>query len=116
MPEALPVDACVTKDPEFTGPFPLTGVSCRVVAVRAAEDRAHLGLRFVDLPRGLETANLDRICAPTCLVFGVAFVLIGMAPNPAARPPSPGYALLGGLWLGLGLSSLVRYVHGRDVD
>ena len=62
-----------------------------------------------------QTAELDRVWAPTCFVFGVAFLLVGLMPNPAELPPSPGYSLLGGLWLGLGLSSLVRYLHGRRV-
>jgi hypothetical protein len=37
-------------------------------------------------------------------------------PNPAGRPMDPIQAAVGGLWVGLGLTALVRYIHGRKIS
>lgn len=62
-----------------------------------------------------QTAEADRLAAPTFLVFGLVVLLLGVMPNPAHKPPDPAQALMGGVWIGLGLASLARYVHGRKI-
>ena len=61
VPEAAAVGTCLTVDPGFAGPFPLAGVGCRVVAALDGREEVYLRLRFVELPRGVESGIVRGI-------------------------------------------------------
>ena len=61
VPEAPPVDARLTVDQAFTGPFPLAGVGCEVVAALERDEGVYLRLRFVELAGEVETAIVRGI-------------------------------------------------------
>jgi hypothetical protein len=59
--EALAPGTRLRIDPQFSGPFPLAGLHCRVVSSHQEGDQAYLQLSFVHLPAETEGRTVRRI-------------------------------------------------------